>query len=60
VKDRIEAILMGLWHPRRKVLTDAKRSGTDRRAADRGTTDRRAIAPVTGAELKARLAELNG
>lgn len=36
------------------------RSGVDRRSKDRGTPDRRQVAPVTGEELKARLAEING
>jgi hypothetical protein len=59
MRDRIRAVIAMLT-PRREVLTDAKRSGVDRRATDRGTPDRRAVAPVTGEELKARLAELNG
>ncbi len=46
--------------PKKTVLLDATRSGVDRRAEDRGTPDRRATAPVTGEEIKARLAELNG
>jgi hypothetical protein len=59
MRDRIRAVI-AMLAPRREVLTDAKRSGVDRRATDRGTPDRRAVAPVTGEELKARLAELNG